>query len=114
MEEVPSGLLAGGKWKTVMADRWKFEENILLLEARALVNTASRAADSWPVKEARVLLLGDNLAVVMAFCRYRAREDGLLVHVRRVASIALSRGISSHVRWIPNESNSGDEGSRRF
>eukprot|EP00959_Pyramimonas_sp_CCMP1952_P235797 4927616-Pyramimonas_sp.AAC.1 len=52
-----------------MADRWVFADDILRLEARALVKAASRAAHSQPVKDCRVLLLWDNLSVVLCFCR---------------------------------------------
>ncbi|CAK0906248.1 unnamed protein product, partial [Prorocentrum cordatum] len=51
--EVPHELLHDSHWKTVMADRWVFADDILRLEARALVKAASRAAHSQPVKDCR-------------------------------------------------------------
>ncbi|CAK0800111.1 unnamed protein product, partial [Prorocentrum cordatum] len=42
--EVPSWLLHDSHWATVMADRWAFADDILRLEARALVKAAARAA----------------------------------------------------------------------
>ncbi|CAK0824653.1 unnamed protein product, partial [Prorocentrum cordatum] len=112
--EVPSWLLHDSHWATVMADRWAFADDILRLEARALVKAAARAAHCQPVKECRSLLLGDNLAVVLCFCRFRSRDFRLLIQVCRFAALCLAREIKFVVRWIPSEFNSGDEGSRRF
>ncbi|CAK0793120.1 unnamed protein product, partial [Prorocentrum cordatum] len=77
--ELPHELLRDSHWKTVMADRWVFADDILRLEARALVKAASRAAHSQPVKDCRVLLLWDNLSVVLCFCRFRFRDFRLLI-----------------------------------
>ena len=44
--EVPSHFLLSHSWKKVMADEWFFDEDILRLEARALVKAANRAAHS--------------------------------------------------------------------
>ena len=55
-----------------MADRWKHSDNILILEARALVKAAERVSNSRAVSDVRALLLGDNLGVILAFGRRRA------------------------------------------
>ena len=113
VKEVPSYLLARDRWKTVMADRWVLSDDILRLEARALVKAASRAAHSQPIRDCRVLLLGDNLAVVLCFSRSSSRDFRLLVQLRRLAALSLARNIRFAARWVPSEFNSGDEGSRK-
>ena len=48
--EVPSRLPSSHSWNNVMADRWFFDDDILGLEARALV----KAAHSQPAHDCRV------------------------------------------------------------
>ena len=48
-----------------MADKWKFSDNIMILEAR-MVKAAERGSNSRAVSDLRVLILGDNLGVVLA------------------------------------------------
>ena len=80
--EVPSELLHNDLWTTVMTDRWVYHDDILRLEARALLKAASRAAHSKPMADCRVLILGDNLAVVICAARCRSRDFRLLVQLR--------------------------------
>ena len=47
LPEVPSHLLSGHSGKKVLADRWFFDEDIVRLEARALVQS-SRARSPQP------------------------------------------------------------------
>ena len=42
--EVPSHLLSSHSWKKVIADKWFFDDDILRLEALALVKAAERSA----------------------------------------------------------------------
>ena len=97
-----------------MSDRWRYDEGILLLEARAIVKAAERIANSIPQSHCRSLILGDNMSVTLSFGRWRAREFKLLVQLRRVAALGLARGIKFYFRWHPSEFNNADEGSRRF
>ena len=52
------------------------------------------------------------MAVCLSFSRLRARDIRLLAQVRRVAAYALSKGIKTHVRWVPSEHNPSDDSSR--
>ena len=97
-----------------MADRWKFNDSIMILEARAMVKAAKRVSNSRTVSDLRVLILGDNLGVVLAFGRSRARKFELLIQIRRLVSLGLARGIRFYYRWVPSEFNSADFGSRLF
>ena len=112
--EVPAELLRESRWKTVMADRWVHTDDILRLEARGVVKAVSRIANSRPMRNRRCVLLGDNMSVVLAFGRCRAKDFRLLTQVRRACALALSRGLRFYYRWIPTGFNSSDEGSRRF
>ena len=72
----------------------------------------SRAAHLRAGREGRILILCDNLAVVLAACRYRARDFKLFVILRRIASLALARDLRISFRWIPSEYNTADDDSR--
>ena len=74
-----------------MADEWKVSEDILILEARTLGKACSRVAHSVGMERQRVLMLGDNLGVVLAFSRRRAQSFKLLCQIRRVMALALAR-----------------------
>ena len=54
---------------------------------------------------APVLLLGDNMAVCLAFERRRAASFGLLRFIRCLASICLANKLRTSVRWVPSERN---------
>ena len=64
--EVPSRLLSSHPRKKVMADRLFFDD-VLRLEAWALVEAVERAAHSQPVHDCRLLPLNDNLSIVLCF-----------------------------------------------
>ena len=69
--------------KKVMADNWFFDDDILRLEAWALVQAAERAAHSQPVHDCKFLLPSDNLSIVLCFTRGRSRDIRLLTQIRR-------------------------------
>ena len=95
-----------------MADKRFFGDDILRLEAWALVKAAERSSHSQPVHDCRILLLSDNLSFVLCFNRGRSRAFRLLTQIRRFASVHLARNIRISIRWIPSEFNSSDRGSR--
>ena len=97
-----------------MAGAWTFEEDILVLEARALDKAAARAGNCLPADGSRILMLGDSLGVILAFPRRRARNFKLLCRIRRVVAIGLARNIKFIFRWIPSELNNADESSCRY
>ena len=71
--EVPAEVLARYRWQTLVGQRWLRSDNIQILEARALVNTIERIVNCLNGCEKRILILGDNLAVILAFGRCRAK-----------------------------------------
>ncbi|CAK0810350.1 unnamed protein product, partial [Prorocentrum cordatum] len=113
-EEVPAELLHAGRWRTVLADRWAFEEGILHLEGLALVKAAVRVASSRAGHDGRALLLCDNMAVVLALSRSRARDFKLPTMIQRAAACSFGRGTRFSYTWIPSEFNSSDERGKSF
>ena len=97
-----------------MADKWRYEEGIIHLEARAVLKGIERLARSQHGHDARALFVGDNLALSLALGRSRSRDFKLLTLIRRAGSLALARGLRLVFRWVPSELNSSDKGSRLF
>ena len=111
-EEIPGRLLHRSLWEPKLWGKWNFNSGILELEGRALVKSLRRIALSVFGSDVRQLLLVDNMAVALAFDRFRSRSFALLKQIRRFSSYLLARNISTTVRWIPSEFNSSDEPSR--
>ena len=112
-EEVPGQKLRADRWQGRLSGRWHWKDGILRLEARSLVLGFRRMAISRYGRNSRQLALCDNMSVVLAFNRCRAKDFGLLKQIRRAAAYSLSRNIGLSVRWIPSELNSADRGSRK-
>ena len=110
--QVPSHLLHNAKWKPVCNLTWKRSEDILLLKARSRVRAINRLAYSSWARNSRAVLLGDNLAVVLASGRSRAHTFPLLVQIRRSAALALGRNLRVTDRWHQSELINADEVSR--
>ena len=113
-EEIPAPFLAKTLWEPKLWGKWEFNAGILELEARALVKSLRRVALSVFGSDIRQLLLADNMAVVLSFDRFRARNYRLLKQIRVFTSYLLARNIAATVRWIPSEFNNSDEPSRIF
>ena len=112
--EVPSHLLNPVLWKRVAQGRWYHSDAIHNLEARSLTKTCDRLGDVTHFYNSKVLILGDNLAVTLAFARRRAKDFTLLTQVRRMCSVGLARNLKFVFRWIPSELNVADFDSRNF
>ena len=106
--EVPAELLRPSLWASKGHGQWQHVEDILVLEARALVKGLHRVACSSFGRNVRQLLLVDNMAVSLAFERRRSTTFRLLIHIRRFSAIALAKNIFTATRWVPSELNSAD------
>ena len=90
--------------------RWKGA--IHVLEARSILGAVKhRSRDAWR-HGARITVLNDNLAVVLALQKGRCSNYGLLRIIRRISAHCLVTGIRLSVRWVPSESNVADKPSR--
>ena len=81
--EVPADWRAKSLWKVVRGRPWQREENILLLEARALC-AAVQVGFSY-VGAGGALCMVDNMALCLSVCRSRARKFKLLRSLRIIA-----------------------------
>jgi len=100
--EVPHWMLEPERWHVTMSGTWQWESYITELEARALVQNLRRLSCCEDFRNLRQLMLADNMSVVLAFDRHRAREFRLLVQVRRYAAYQLVRNVKTVARWIPS------------
>ena len=112
--EVPSHMLDLSFWKEVIAGRWKFSESIHVLEARVLLLAVKRLARSLNSRNARHLILSDNMSVTLAISKGRASDFALLSICRKIAAYSVACRFRIRVRWIPSELNIADAPSRRF
>ena len=62
--------------------------------------------------ECRQLVLGDNVALVLAQCRWRSRLFALFVIIRRAAAYILAGDMIIVSGWIMSEMNTSDAPSR--
>ena len=98
--EVPSRLLSSHSWKQVTADKRFFDDDVLRLEARALVKAAERSSHSQPIHDCKVLLLSDNVSIVLCFNHGRSRDFRLLTPIGRFASVPQLAAICA-AQWEP-------------
>jgi hypothetical protein len=80
--EVPAEWLRRDRWFTCLWGPWRLAEGVISLEARALVEAASRIAKSVFGKNTRQPVLVDNMSVCLAFERCRSKEFKLLIQIR--------------------------------
>ena len=62
--EVPSYTVKNTPWKVVYSARWRYQENILRTEGRALVWSFRRLVRSQKFLNTRLLFLVDNLSLI--------------------------------------------------
>ena len=60
----------------------------------------------------RHLFLGDNMGLVLACSRSRARPFKSIVELRKLCALGLIMNIKVYFRWIPSELNSSDKACR--
>ena len=92
---------------------WQHEQNIQVLEAWALVISLWRVALILHGREARRILILDNLGV--GHCFNRCRSNNLCSSIKYVFSqvVSFARNLKPTVRWVPSEFNNSDEPCRR-
>ena len=90
---------------------WQYDQNTQELEERALVMSFRRVALSLHGRDARQILIVDNLGVW--FDRCRSKNFELLHQLRVFASYVLGRYLKPTVRWGPSEFKNSDVPSRR-
>ncbi|CAE7731551.1 unnamed protein product [Symbiodinium sp. CCMP2592] len=110
--EIPGGLLRKEAWTPEVVGAWKRPDNIVRLEARALIIALQRVCRDIGGSSIRQLCLVDSMSVALCMDRCRSRDFRLLCLVRKFCSLCLAHDVTVTIRWVPSELNNADEGSR--
>ena len=111
--EVPLEVIEASGWMHVASGRWQYrDENIIVLESRALTRGVEILASTQQLYQKRCVVLVDNMAVALSFDRRRSRIFLVLTCIRKIASLCFALGLAVTVRWIPSETNVSDWPSR--
>ena len=110
--EIPLAVLHGERWNVVQSCPWKYKENILRTEGRAVEWAVRRKCRSSKNFNQRHVFLVDNLPLVLGLTKGRAASSHLIPVCRSVCALSLVSGSRFYFRWIPSELNPADEPSR--
>ena len=110
---VAAELVEALRHQVLFAQPWQAPEAIHLLEGRATLKAVMMHAARTPrLRHTRVLFLGDNLSVILAFCKGRARDFALLTLCRRVAAYSLVAELYPVFRHVRTHRNVADGPTR--
>ncbi len=97
-EEVDAAGLRESLWHTVCWGRWLFNEEILVLEARACEKAVQRLACGAFGTNVRQLILLDNMSLVLCLSRGRSRNFEVLVLCR--ATLANRYPADNEIKYL--------------
>lgn len=98
--EVPSSIMHGDRWRTVLMGKWDdTSEHITIKEGRALVLCLKRLCRSVGSRDKRHLILVDNLSLALCISKGRAKNFGMLRIAQQVSALSLVGGFSVRLRW---------------
>ncbi len=112
--EIDLPLLHRSRWQVVASRSWRRQENILILEARALLRSVQCLIWHNRAHNCRIVCLCDSMAVALSFERRRSRNFVLLALIRKLTAWCLVFNIKFYTRWIASESNVADLPSGRL
>ena len=113
-QHVPVEIACSDEWQVQFACRMKKPEHITVLEGRGTVQAIRHKMRSSHNFNKKHLHLGDNLGMVLAFDRGRAKAVPLLICCRRATAFAIAGNCDFTHRWVPSEHNAADAGSRQW
>lgn len=113
-QNVPREIALSADWKVMFSSRMYLKEAITVLEGRATLPSIRHKSRSIRHFGCKHLHLGDNLGMVLAFDRGRAKAIPLLFCCRRALAYSLACGTQFVHRWIPSEFNAADSPSRQW
>ena len=113
-EHVPDDLACSPHWRNLFAARMTLKEHITILEGRATVQAVRHKLRSSLNFGCKHVHFGDNLGMVLAFDRGRAKSVPLLICCRRVLAYSIAGDSAFIHRWVPSEHNAADGPSRRW
>ena len=99
-------------WKVVGRWKWKRQESIPILEARATLFAVKHMARSSSSFGKKHLIFSDSMTAVASISRGRAHARGLRRVVQQISALCLCSRISIHTRWCASEWNPADGPSR--
>ena len=86
-------LLDPSRWRLVAYGRFYREEKLVILKARSILHAVQFAESTYPL--GRLLVLSDNLALVLPFCKGRSNNFTLFSVVHRFFASGF-RAVLSH------------------
>ena len=113
-QNVPREIALSADCKVMFSSRMYLKEAITVLEGRATLQSIRHKSRSIRHFGCKHLHLGDNLGMVLAFDRGRAKAIPLLFCCRRALAYSLACGTQFVHRWIPSEFNAADSPSRQW
>ena len=113
-QHVPVEIACSDEWQVQFACRMKKPEHITVLEGRGTVQAIRHIMRSSHNFNKKHLHLGDNLGMVLAFDRGRAKGVPLLICCRRATAFAIAGNCDFTHRWVPSEHNAADAGPRQW
>lgn len=111
-QEIGPEILNKNDWTVIWSRPWKFEANILNTEARALLWSIEHLLRANRCLNRRLLCFSDNLPLVLATAKGRAKSKHLIKPLRQLAGLSLATGSRIAVRWVVSELNPADAPSR--
>ena len=111
-QEIGPEIMKKDEWTVVWSMPWKFEANILNTEARALLWSIEHLLRANRCLNRKLLCFSDNLPLVLATAKGRAKSKHLIKPLRQLAGFSLATGSRVAVRWVVSELNPADGPSR--
>ena len=109
---LPDAIFESERWHAVCSGRWRWEEHIVLGEARSALKVLSAAAQDKQLHCCMLSNLEDNAAVSGAFSKGRSAVWELNVLCRRRAALCLATGIRFLLPWVETARQPADQLSR--
>jgi hypothetical protein len=100
-------------WRDVAGGRWKFDDHIVLGEARALCKLCSILSNFPKAQGFKVGSLQDNMSVAGAHAKGRSTAWALNRILRRKAALTTASAIRMFLPWVQTTLQMADELSRR-
>ena len=106
--------VANRNWTTVISTKWKFTDNIAILEMQALFLAIKWLTNNRASRDIRQVFLIDSMAVLGCLLKGRSSCRRLNHLCRRIFTLLTVCNIMPIWLWIPSEMNPADKPSRSF
>ena len=111
--QVPLEVVEASGWEDVASGQWRYkDENIIVLESRALTRGIEILAATHQLYRKRCVALVDKMSAALSFERRRSRNFLVLTCIRKLDGLCPALALVVTVRWTPSEVNMSDRHSR--